>query len=78
MSDQPHALVIPREGPRYPLSWRLSGPQGQSGHFQEDKISSLFWDSNHSPSSPLPSHYTNYSILAVSSIFLKLCNILVV
>jgi hypothetical protein len=48
VSGQLHApaALPPEKSHRYPLDWRLGGPQSRSGHGVEEKIPSPYWESN--------------------------------
>jgi len=47
----------PRNGPRYPLGWRLGGSKGRSGNGAEENYSCIWWKSN-------PDHPASRQILS--------------
>jgi hypothetical protein len=69
VSGQLHALAALPQGksPWYPLDRRMDGPQSQSKHSVEERISQPHWDSNpdHLIAQPIASVYTDWSTPAL-------------
>jgi hypothetical protein len=64
VSSQLHALAASSLGsePEDPLNKRGGGPENYHGHFREEQIFYLWWQSNHNSSVVQPVPYSPYQL----------------